>query len=146
MPSFLSTSHCEFYDARCATTHDEPSLHARFAHLLENWYLRCSLFEESITQSSSAILLKWPYKVLPFTTKILRGSRFFLYFFLSFSLHIFSWACRSLREPRKFFSNSLFVHSLVCILTHSFLHGFQSKLYQHFSHVCSTCHTVFSLK
>ena len=41
---------------------------------------------------------------------------------------------------RSMFSNSLFVHSL-----HSFLNGFQQNLYQHFSNVCSTCHTIFSL-
>ena len=42
--------------------------------------------------------------------------------------------------------NPLFVHSLVCPITHSFLNGFQSNLAQHFSHVCSTCHNIFSLK
>ena len=41
---------------------------------------------------------------------------------------------------------SLFVHSLVCPITYSFLDGFQPNLVQHFPHVCSTCHTVFSLK
>ena len=41
---------------------------------------------------------------------------------------------------------SLFVHSLICLITHSFLHEFQPNLFQHFSHVCSTCHTIFSLK
>ena len=40
---------------------------------------------------------------------------------------------------------SLFVHSLVCPITHSSLDGFQPNLVQHFPHVCSTCHTVFSL-
>ena len=43
-------------------------------------------------------------------------------------------------------SFSLFVHSLVCPITHSFLDGFQPNLVQHFPCVCSTCHTVFSLK
>ena len=43
-------------------------------------------------------------------------------------------------------SFSRFVHSLVCQVTHSFLNGFQPNLYQHFSHVCSTCRTIFSLK
>ena len=46
-------------------------------------------------------------------------------------------------NPRRF---SLFVHSLVCPITHSSLNGFQPNLVQHFPHVCSTCHTVFSLK
>ena len=43
-------------------------------------------------------------------------------------------------------SFSLFVHSLICPITHSFLYGFQPNWVQHFPHVCFTCHTVFSLK
>ena len=43
-------------------------------------------------------------------------------------------------------SFSLFVHSLVCPITHLFLDGFQLNLVQHFPQVCSTCHTIFSLK
>ena len=46
-------------------------------------------------------------------------------------------------NPGRF---SLFVHSLVCPITHSSLDGFQLNLVQHFPYVCSTCHTVFSLK
>ena len=44
------------------------------------------------------------------------------------------------------FSNSLFVHSLVCQITQSFLNGFQPNLCKHFPHVCCTYHTIFSLK
>ena len=82
------------------------------------------------------------YKGLPSMNKIFTRVSFFL-LLLSFSSHTFSWACGSLREPRKIFS---FVHSLVCSITHSFLDGFQPNLVQHFPHVCSTCHTVYSLK
>ena len=46
-------------------------------------------------------------------------------------------------NPGRF---SLFVHLLVCPITHSFLDGFQPNLVHHFPHVCSTCHSVFSLK
>ena len=46
-------------------------------------------------------------------------------------------------NPGRF---SLFVHSLVCPIIHSSLDRFQPNLVQHFPHVCSTCHTVFSLK
>ena len=46
-------------------------------------------------------------------------------------------------NPRSF---SLFVYLLVCPITRSFLDGFQPNLVQHFPHVCSTCHTIFSLK
>ena len=45
-------------------------------------------------------------------------------------------------NPGRF---SLFVHSLVCPITHSFLDGFQPNLVHPFSYVCSTCHTSFSL-
>ena len=55
----------------------------------------------------------------------------------------FLWACRSLCEPQKYFSNSLLVHLLVCQITHSFLNGFQPNLYQHFSHICSTCYVYY---
>ena len=76
-----------------------------------------------------------------------RASFFFLVslFVCFFHFHrtLFSWACGSLREPRKF---SLFVHSLVCPITHSFLDEFQPNLVQHFPQVCSTCYTIFSLK
>ena len=46
-------------------------------------------------------------------------------------------------NPGSIFLNSLFVHSIV---THTFLIGFQPNFVQHFSHVYSTCHTIFSLK
>ena len=83
------------------------------------------------------------YKRLPSMNIIFTHASFFSCLFLSFSSHTFSWACGSLREPRKF---SLFVHSLVCPITHSFLDGIQPNLVQHFPHVCSTCHTIVSLK
>ena len=41
------------------------------------------------------------------------------------------------------FSNSLFMHSLCFLITHSFLNGIQPNLYQRFSHVSSTFHTIF---
>ena len=36
-------------------------------------------------------------------------------------------------NPGSFFSNSLFVHSFVCAITHLFLNEFQPNFYQHFS-------------
>ena len=41
-----------------------------------------------------------PYKLLPSIENILGACHFFL---VSFSSHIFSWACGSSSEPRKFF-------------------------------------------
>ena len=79
---------------------------------------------------------------------IIYASILFSLFVCFFHFHrtLFRGLAGVLRESRKFFSNSLFVHSLICLLTHSFIHGFQPNLYQHFSNVCSTCHTTFSLK
>ena len=85
------------------------------------------------------------YKGLPSMNIIFTRTSFFFLFVCFFHFHrtLFSWACGSLREPWKF---SLFVHSLVCPITHSFLDGFQPNLVQHFPQVCSTCHTIFSPK
>ena len=60
-----------------------------------------------------------------------------------FIAHFFHGLAGAYVNPGRF---SLFVHSLVCPITHSFLHGFQPNLVQLFPHVCSTCHSVFSLK
>ena len=87
------------------------------------------------------------YKGLPSMNNIFTRALFFSFLFLSFIFiahcTLFSWACESLCEPQKL---SLFVNSLVCPITHSFLDGFQPKLVQHFPQICSTCHTIFSQK
>ena len=83
-----------------------------------------------LIEIGSAILLIQPYKCLPVTKHIL-----------------FLWACGSFRKPRKFFQTLfLYIHLFVKYVTHSFLHGFQPNLYQHFSYVRSTCHTIIYLK
>ena len=79
----------------------------------------------------------------PLPSKIFLGTcRFFSSTFI-FIAHFFGGLVGACVNPGSF---SLFVHSLVCQITHSFLNGYQPNLYQHFSHVCSTCHTIFSLK
>ena len=87
-----------------------------------------------------------PYKLPPSINNNFTHASFFLCFFLillSFSSHIFSWACGSLCEPWKFFFKLSFC-AFVCLCNNS-LNGFQPNFYQHFSHVCPTCHTIFSL-
>ena len=68
-----------------------------------------SLCPESFTQSFIKIVftsfLQAPYKVLPTISYIFMCTLFlFSCFFLSFASRTFSWACRSLCEPWKFFS------------------------------------------
>ena len=48
-------------------------------------------------------------------------------------------------NPRISIWNTHLVHTLVYLITHSFLHEFQPNLYQHFSYVCSTRQTTFSI-
>ena len=68
---------------------------------------------------------------------------FFLVCLFHFHHTLFRWLAGANVNPGSF---SLFVHSFVCPITHSSLDGFQPNLVQRFPHVCSTCHTVFSLK
>ena len=86
------------------------------------------------------------YKGLP-SMKIIFTRVSFFFFSSSFSFHfhrtLFCRLAGAYVNPGRF---SLLVHSLVCPITHSFLDGFQPNLVQHFPNVCSTCHTVFSLK
>ena len=97
-------------------------------------------FTRSLSQLVSPVFGKRPIKCFLPSIIFLRARHFFL-LFLSFSSHTFSWAYVN------FGSFSLFVHSLVCQITHSFLNRFQQTCtYQHFSHACSTCHAIFSLK
>ena len=66
-----------------------------------------------------------------------------IFFFLSFSLHTF---LMGFVNPGILFSKSQSVHTLVCLITHSFLIGLQPNLHQHFSYVCSTSEITFSLE
>ena len=52
----------------------------------------------------------------------------FLCLFLPFSLRTFRGLAGACMNPGSIFSNSLFMHSLVCPITHSFLDGFQPNL------------------
>ena len=81
------------------------------------------------------------YKGLPSINNIVTRMSFFSLFHFHHTL--FCELAGAIVNPRRF---SLFVHSFVCLITHSFLDGFQPNLVQHFPHVCSTCHAVFSLK
>ena len=73
--------------------------------------------------------------------RVHRFSSSFLCFI--FIAHFFRGLAGACVDPGRF---SQFVYSFVCAIAHSSLDGFQPNLVQHFPHVCSTCHTVFSLK
>ena len=83
----------------------------------------------------------------PSTTFLCVYHFFLLCFFVCFIFiaQFFRRLAEACMNPRSF---SLFAHSLVCLIIHSFLYGFQPNSVQHFPQctVCSTCHTVFSLK
>ena len=86
--------------------------------------------------------LNAPYKFLPSIKIILGTHHFFLStFYFHFHRTLFCGLAGACVNPRSIFSNSYFVHSFVCPITHLFLDGFQPNLVQHFPHVYSTCHT-----
>ena len=79
-----------------------------------------SLFEESISRSSSTSIQPFfRYSLInAFLSpqKFLRSSRFFLLCFFYFHRTLFSGACGSFREPRKFFQTLfLYIHLFVLI-------------------------------
>ena len=94
---------------------------------------------EKFIEISPVTLLIQPYKFLLPPQKKFIWSSFFSYFHFHHTLLV------GLLEPGTLFSKSLFVHSLVCLITYSFLNGFQSNLNQHFS-ICSTSEVIFSLE
>ena len=101
-----------------------------------------SLFEESITQSSSTSVQPffWYSLIKSFLSpqKIFTQQSFF-YFFLLFHFHhtLFSWACMSLFEPRKFFQTLfLYIHLFVKLLIHFFMN---------FSQICISTSPTYAL-
>ena len=84
MPSFLITSHCEYYGAR-ATTQDEPSFPARFARLLYLHYLKNRYPEvdrNRLSQSSDT-----PLKSPSFHKNFFDAAVLLSFFLLTISLH-----------------------------------------------------------
>ena len=117
------------------------------------WHLFTHLLNKSTFSVSRIIDLKsfdihymsFINSFLPSKSNILGACHFFFLFSFTFIAHLFRGLAGACVNP-EVFSHSLFVHSLVCLITHSFLNEFQPNLYQHFLRVCSTCHTIFSLK
>ena len=105
MPPILSTSHCKFNRAR-SCTHAQKAIPLAPIHSFTEQMVP-SLCPESLTRSLSksflSVFRRNPIKCfLPSIT-------FYacvVFSFVSFSLHTFSWACRSLCEPWNFFVNN----------------------------------------
>ena len=138
------TSHCKLYGTihvPCMKSHPLGT-HA-FTCLLDK-YSTFNVCCPEVHQNRSHA----HYKLSPsFHQKDFNHVPFFL------SLHTFSWACRGLCEPQKFFFKLiLHMHFSVCQITHSFPNVFQPNLYSSCSTssiymLFSICHTyIFSLK
>ena len=99
-----------------------------------------------ILQIPSYLFAQHPCKLLPsIKIIIMRGYVPVVFFFLCF-IFIAHFSV-GLRDPRKLLFEILIqqLHTLICLITPSFLHGFQPNLYQYFSYVCSTTQTTFSI-
>ena len=107
MSPILSTSHCEFNGSQsCTHTQKIIPIHL-FTKQMVHTFIVSRIVDSKLVQISFTCFLYAPYKVLPSINNIFTCTSFFLCFhFLSFSLHIFSWACGSLHEPWKFFKLS----------------------------------------
>ena len=112
-------------------------------HYTNSTFIVSTIASQQLVQIVFTGLLFGRYKGLPsmnnsyFYARVVFSNSTFI-----FIAHFFV-GLRELTRPRKF---SLFVHSLVCPITHSSLDGLQPNLVQHFPRVCSTCHAVVSLK
>ena len=143
MPPILSTSHCEFYGTH-SYTHAQKTIPLVLIHPFTKQIIP-SLYQESSTNISWRSISPVPLvRLINHFQTFLRASFFLL--LSSFSSHTFSWACGSLREPRKYFFKYSFYAFTLSSNNSLISYGFQPNLYQGFSHVCSTYHTIFSLK
>ena len=149
MPPILSTSHCKFNGAHsCAHARKIiplASIHL-FTKQITNTFIVCIIVYPKLVQIVFTGFWYGHYKGFPSINNIFMCALFFLVCFFDFHRTLFHRLAGACVNPGSIFSNSLFVHSLVCPITHSFLDGYQPNLIQHFPQVCSTCHTIFSLK
>ena len=121
-PSILSSSHCEFIGTHLCTharkTIPLASIYS-FSTFIVSRIIDSKLVEILFTNSSYVA-----YKVAFCHQQHFTHSSFFLVSFI-FIAHLFCGFAGACVNPGSIFSNSLFVHSLVYQITHSFLNGFQ---------------------
>ena len=114
-------------------------------HYTNSTFIVSTIVSQQFVQIVFTGFLFGRYKGLPSINNTFTHASFFsnsnsTFIFIA---HFFRGLAGAYVNPGRFF---LFVHSLVCPITHLSLDGFQPNLVRHFLHVCSTCHTVFSLK
>ena len=124
-PPILSTSHCEFNGARLCIHAQKTIPLAPIHSFTKQIFIVSTIVYPNFMDIIFIDSLYVPYKRLPSINNIFTRVSSFLYFI--FIAHFYV----HLHEPQKFFS--------CCAFTCFFLNGFQPNLYQHFSHVCSTC-------
>ena len=137
MPPILNTSHGELYGARlCA--HARKTIPMAPFHSFTKQIIP-SMYQKSLGWSRLISMARVFRKRLinSFLPSSLAAHRFLPFIFIA---HFFRGLAGTGVNPGSF------SHSLVCQITYSFLNGFQPNLCQHFSHACSTRHTIFSLK
>ena len=118
-PPILSTNHCEFNGA-CWCAHTRKIIPLAPIHLFTRQIV---LYRQSAINCTAFPLA--PYKLPPSINNILRARHFFLVCFFHFHRTLFRGFVGACMNPGSF---SLFVHSLLCQITHLFLNGFSAKL------------------
>ena len=124
MPPILSTSHCEFNGARLCTR-----VHASSHKQMK----KCATKMKETNKKKRYACKNVIHERKPFVMPILKTGENNLHkFWLNDSRYNEIGAKGMVFQVSEVFSNSLFVHSLVCPITHSFLDRFQPNLLQHF--------------
>ena len=127
-PPILSKSHCKSYGA-CSCVHVQKTIPLAPIDSFTKQTASYSTFSVSRIiglMFTMITFLHAPYKLLPSIKNILSAC------------HLFSLHHTLFVDLREFFE--LFFHAFTCLPNNSLIS------HQHFSHVCSTCHTIFCLK
>ena len=134
MPPILSTRHCQCNDTR-SCSHAQKTIPLAPIHPFTKQMVRTFIVPRIVDPK----LIQIVFTCFSYEALFLCVRGFFLFVSLfHFHCTLFSWVVGACVNPAPF------VLSLVCQITYSFLNGFQPNLYQHFSNVYSTCHTIFS--
>ena len=128
-PPIQSTSQCELNGTRLCG-HAQKTIPLAPIHPFTKQMVP-SLCPESLSrslsQSSSPVLCKRPIKCFLPSIKLLYARRLFFFVSFIFIAH-FRGLAGACVNPRSFFQTLLFVHSLLCQITHSFLIWILAKL------------------
>ena len=140
MTTFLRTSHGELGMIYCAHRPKNTHIHISYSTSIVATFVSCSFIVASLILSMYFFFFnihKYSFLLLKF---FWHPIVFLLLYFLYFHRTL-NHANQGLAVTPLFLATTI-----VCLITHWFLHWFQPNLCQCLSYVCSTSQTIFRLK